>query len=62
MPTNPSLVCIQGTDDYGPYIKDVRKISGILDPLPPFSAFVCFSFDPPTIADVLYQPDPPPSG
>ena len=25
---------------------------------PPFSAFVCFSFDPPTIADVLYQPDP----
>ena len=23
----------------GPYIKDVRKISWILDPLPPFSAF-----------------------
>ena len=23
----------------GPYIKDVRKIFGILDPLPPLSAF-----------------------
>ena len=31
-------------------------------PLPPLSAFFCFSFDPPTLADVLYQPDPPPSG
>ena len=24
----------------GPYIKDVRKISGIFDPLPPLSAFL----------------------
>ena len=40
--------------------KDVRKIFGILDPLPPLSAFFCFSFDPPTLADVLSQLDPSP--
>ena len=29
-----------GQMDYkGPYIKDVRKIFGILDPLPPLSTF-----------------------
>ena len=38
----------------GPSIKDVRKISGFFDPLPPLSAFFCFSFDPPTPVDVLF--------